>query len=111
MSEYPSDEIYECDFNGQDPVINLVLDDDTQIQCIVVAIFQAEGTEHEYIALLPINEDIDEEESDVLLYRYSEDENGELNLDNILIDEEYDAAAKAFYDAVSDMMEENEEAE
>lgn len=46
-----------------------------------------------------------------MLYRYSEDENGELNLDNILIDEEYDAAAKAFYDAVSDMMEENEEAE
>lgn len=29
MGEYPSDEIYECDFNGQDPVINLVLDDDT----------------------------------------------------------------------------------
>lgn len=109
MSNYPSDENFEYDLNGQDAIIHLVLDDDTEMQCVVVAVFQAEDTNYEYIALLPIDETIDSEESDVLLYRYAEDEDGELILDNIVTDEEYDAAAKAFYEIVSEMSDDEEE--
>lgn len=111
MSEFSSDEVFEYDINGQDAIINLVLDDDSTMQCVVIAVFQAEGTNHEYIALLPVNEEIDDEESDVLLYRYSEDEEGELNLDNIETDEEYDIVAEVFYNIITDMTEEDTEEE
>ena len=111
MSEFSSDEVFEYDINGQDAIINLVLDDDSTMQCVVIAVFQAEGTNYEYIALLPVNEEIDDEESDVLLYRYSEDEEGELNLDNIETDEEYDIVAEAFYNIINDMTEEDTEEE
>lgn len=101
--------IYEEDdnFQGNEAVIHLVLDDDTEMECVVVAVFPVEETEKEYIALLPIEEgEEEEEESEVLLYRYAEDEDGELLLDNIESDEEYDAAAEAFSAIINEMMDE-----
>ncbi|MFR7443379.1 MAG: DUF1292 domain-containing protein [Sellimonas intestinalis] len=51
---------------------------------------------HEYIALLPLDENGEANESgDVFIYRYEEID-GEPNLSNIEEDEEYDAAADAF---------------
>lgn len=101
--------IYEEDDNlqGNEAVIHLVLDDDTEMECVIIAVFPIQENEQEYIALLPISEDLEnEEESDVLLYRYAEDESGELLLDNIESDEEYDAAAQAFYNVIDEMMDE-----
>lgn len=60
----------------------------------MLTIFSA-GT-HEYIALLPLDENGEANESgDVFIYRYEEID-GEPNLSNIEEDEEYDAAADAF---------------
>ena len=57
--------------------------------------FFSAGT-HEYIALLPLDENGEANESgDVFIYRYEEID-GEPNLSNIEEDEEYDAAADAF---------------
>ncbi|MFR4338352.1 MAG: DUF1292 domain-containing protein [Lachnospira pectinoschiza] len=47
-----------------------------------------------YIALLPL--DIDEEESEVYLYRFSLDSNNEPVLENIDSDEEYEIVSDAF---------------
>jgi uncharacterized protein YrzB (UPF0473 family) len=97
----------EEDFQGTDAIIHLVLDDNEEVDCLVIAVFSVEQTEQEYIALLPLDEETeDEEESEVLLYRYSEDEDGELNLDNIESDEEYDAAAETFFAIVDEMEDE-----
>ena len=53
----------------QEMTVTLTLDDDTEVECVVLTIFNA--GEHEYIALLPM-EGADSEEGEVYLYRYSE---------------------------------------
>ena len=74
--------------------VNIKMDNDEELECDVLTIFSA-GT-HEYIALLPLDENGEANESgDVFIYRYEEID-GEPNLSNIEEDEEYDAAADAF---------------
>ena len=70
------------------------LDDDTEVKCAVLTIFPAPN-QKEYIALLPLDENGENEDGEVYLYRYYE-ENGQPNLDNIDSDEEYEIAADAF---------------
>ena len=77
----------------QEMTVTLTLDDDTEVECVVLTIFNA--GEREYIALLPM-EGADSEEGEVYLYRYSETEDGTPNLDNIEDDDEYEIVAEAF---------------
>ena len=72
--------------------VTLTLDDDRELECIVLTIFEAGG--RDYIALLP-TEGEESDEGEVYLYRYSEID-GEPQLDNIEDDEEYEIAADAF---------------
>ena len=75
--------------------IELTLDNDEVIQCAILTVFEAGGKE--YIALVPLDDNMDfDADSDIYLYRYSEDENGEPELGNIEDDDEYEAAADAF---------------
>mgnify|MGYP003236026338 CR=1 FL=1 len=70
-------------------------DNDETLECAVLTIYEAAG--RQYIALLPLDENGEEsEESDVYIYRFSETEDGEPNLENIEDDDEYDAAADKF---------------
>ena len=77
----------------QEMTVTLTLDDDTEVECVVLTIFNA--GERKYIALLPV-EGADSEEGEVYLYRYSETEDGEPALDNIEDDDEYEIVAEAF---------------
>lgn len=77
----------------QEMTVTLTLDDDTEVECVVLTIFNA--GEREYIALLPV-EGAESEEGEVYLYRYSETEAGEPSLDNIEDDDEYELVADAF---------------
>ena len=74
--------------------VTLDLDDGTQVECEILTIFDVNG--QDYIALLPLSEDNDEEGEEVFIYRYSEDEEGNPSLDNIEDDEEYEAVADRF---------------
>ena len=75
--------------------IELTLDNDEVIQCAILTVFEAGGKE--YIALIPLDDNMEfDADSDIYLYRYSEDENGEPELGNIEDDDEYEAAADAF---------------
>ena len=75
--------------------IELTLDNDEVIQCAILTVFEAGGKE--YIALVPLDDNMEfDADSDIYLYRYSEDENGEPELGNIENDDEYEAAADAF---------------
>ena len=76
--------------NGEEMTVTLTLDDGREIECVVLTIFPAGG-----IALLPMD-DIEAEDGEVYLYRYSEDENGQPNLENIEDDDEYEIVADAF---------------
>ncbi|MCR5215359.1 MAG: DUF1292 domain-containing protein [Lachnospiraceae bacterium] len=93
---------------GFDTTVTVILDDQKELECAVVSIFDApvpkKFGEGRYIALLPLdNPDGDE----VYLYRYSESEDGSPSLDNINDDEEYDIVSDAF-DEVLDAAEYDE---
>ena len=74
--------------------VELTLDNDEVVECAILTLFEAGGKE--YIALLPLNEDGETEDGDVYLYRYTEDADGEPELENIEDDDEYESAADAF---------------
>jgi len=74
--------------------VTLTLDNDEELECAVLTILQAGG--REYIALLPLEDNDDEGEVDVYLYRFALSEDGEPELTNIEDDEEYDLAADAY---------------
>ena len=77
--------------------MNLVLEDDTEVTCDVIGVFSlSEDSEREYIALLP------EDSDDLLLYRYSETEDGEFTLDNIDSEEEFDAVREVLDELLLD---------
>ena len=79
--------------NDEEMTVTLTLDDGTELECMVLTIFEA--GEKEYIALLPLD-GREAEDGEVYLYRYVEDINGNPDLENIDSDEEYEIVADAF---------------
>lgn len=75
-------------------IVYLTLEDDSELECEVIGIFEVE--DKEYIALLPIGEE------EVLLYGYKELENNEFDLQAIEDEEEFDLVSEAFYALYSD---------
>ena len=74
----------------------LTLDDDTEMECGILGVFEVEGLEgKEYIALLPL------EDETVLLYEYKE-VGDEIELNVIEDDDEFDKVSNAFYDMYED---------
>lgn len=92
MSEHNHD--CNCGCNEEEVTVTLTLDNDEELECAVLTIYSV--GEQEYIALLPLDDNGDNEEGDVFIYRYEETEDGEPTLDNIEDDDEYEAAADAF---------------
>lgn len=74
----------------------LTLDDDTEMECGILGVFEVGGLEgKEYIALLPL------EDETVLLYEYKE-VGDEIELNVIEDDDEFDKVSNAFYDMYED---------
>ena len=74
----------------------LTLDDDTEMECGILGVFEVEGLEgKEYIALLSL------EDETVLLYEYKE-VGDEIELNVIEDDDEFDKVSNAFYDMYED---------
>ena len=90
MEENP---VVEQDMEQEEVTVTLTLGDGSQLECVVLTIFDA--GEREYIALLPMDSE-ETDEGEVYLYRYTEDADGNPNLENIESDEEYDIEAEAF---------------
>lgn len=81
------------DNNEDYSTVTLSLDDGTECECAVIRIFPA--GDHDYIALLPLAGDA-ADNGEVYLYRYSETEDNQPNLENIESDEEYEIVSEAF---------------
>ena len=96
MEENP---VVEQDMEQEEVTVTLTLDDGSQLECVVLTIFDA--GEREYIALLPMDSE-ETDEGEVYLYRYTEDADGNPNLENIESDEEYDIVAEAFDDLLDE---------
>lgn len=80
--------------NMDEITVTLTLDNDEEIECAVLTVYEAGG--RQYIALLPLDENGESEEGDVYLYRYIYTDPENPDLENILDDEEYEIAADAF---------------
>lgn len=80
--------------DDQELIVTLTLDNDEEVNCVVICILPV--GDKEYVALLPLNDDGEEnEDGDVYLYRYAE-EDGQPVIDNIDTDDEYEIVADAF---------------
>ena len=78
--------------------VTLSLDGDIECECAIIRIFPAGN--NTYIALLPIE---DEENDEVYLYRFTQQDNEEPLLENIETDEEYEIVSKAFEEELEAM--------
>lgn len=94
MSEHNHGDGCGCghDHEFEHDSITLSLDDGTELNCMVIDIFSVD--DKEYIALQP--EEGEEEEDNVFLYRYIQDDDGDPQLLNIEDDDEFEAVADAF---------------
>lgn len=70
--------------NDEEMTVTLTLDDGTDLECVVLTIFEA--ADKEYIALLPLDGN-EAEDGEVYLYRYTEDADGNPDIQNIESDE------------------------
>ncbi len=87
----------------EDLFVTLSMDDGNDVDCRVLTIFEVD--EQDYIALLPLDEDgNDNEDGEVYIYRYFEDEDGEPSLDNITSDDEYEAVSDRFDELLDEEM-------
>lgn len=103
MSEFENEDMI---VEEETPVIHLELEDGTEQDCAVIALFSAEELDNqEYIALISVEElESDEEEGALLLYRYNEDpeDSDSFSLDNIETDEEYEIITSILDDILDD---------
>ena len=75
--------------------VTLTLDNDEELECAVLTIFEADA--RQYIALLPLNEEGENEDGQIYLYRLIDNgEDEEPGLENILDDDEFDFVSEAF---------------
>ena len=85
------------DNEDEELFVTITLEDDSEIECEVLTIFEVE--EQDYITLLHDN---GEEDGEIFIYRYFEDEDGEPGLDNIETQEEFDMVSEVFDSIVED---------
>ena len=81
----------------EEMTVELNLEDGSTVVCAIITILDVDG--QDYIVLLPLDEDGNNEDGEVWFYRYSEnpdDPNEEPDLGFIDSDEEYEAVADAF---------------
>ena len=85
------------DYEDEEMTVELELEDGTLVNCAIITILTVE--KKDYIVLLPLNEQGENEDGEVWFYAYSEnpdDPNEEPVLDYIDDDEEYEKVAEAF---------------
>lgn len=85
------------DAASEEMTVELDLDDGRHVSCSVVTILTV--SDRDYIVLLPLNENGENEDGEVWFYRYfenEEDSNEEPVLEYIEDDDEYEAVADAF---------------
>ena len=80
---------------NQDLTVTLTLDNDEELECAVLNIFKA--GDRDYIALLPIDEEGNNDDGEVFLYRFIDNGDGvDPTLENIEDDDEYEIVADKF---------------
>lgn len=101
-NEHVHDEFCDHDHDDDMDIITLTLDNGEEVECGIIGTFEVE--DKEYMALVAIDED------EVLLFGYTEDEEG-FDLLPIEDDAEFDLVAEAYYELFADEFDDFEEYE
>lgn len=80
--------------NDDEMFITLSLDNGKELECQILTILEVNN--QDYIVLYPLDDSYPSEEGEVFIYRYFEDENEEIELQNIDSDEEFECVSDAF---------------
>lgn len=91
------------ELTDEEMTVDLELEDGTKVTCAIVTIISVQ--QKDYIVLLPLNENGENEDGEVWFYRYFEDENdvnAEPKLEYIDDDDEYEMVADAFDEYLDD---------
>ena len=77
-------------------VVTLTLDDNEEVECSIITTYEIE--DKEYIVLLPLDENGENEDGDVWIYRFVRDTTGgnDHEIVNIEDDDEYEIAVDKF---------------
>ena len=78
---------------GEDLVLTLEMEDGTVEDCYVLTIFPLD--DQQYIALIPVDQ-ADDDDGDIYLYAYAEDEDGNPILTDIEDDDLFEAVCDRF---------------
>ena len=84
-------------YDAEDMTVDIELDNGENVSCKIITIMTVGG--RDYIALLPIDENGENNDGEVWLYRYSEDKNNpskEPLIEYIENDDEYEIVEDAF---------------
>lgn len=84
-------------YDDEEMIVELELDNDVKVTCTTITILTVDNKD--YIVLLPLDEDGNNDDGEVWFYRYYEDEsdpNAEPQLEYIDDDEEYENVSDAF---------------
>lgn len=80
--------------NEEEMFITLSLDDGKELECQILTILEV--SHQDYIVLYPLDSSYVSEEGEVFIYRYFENKNEEIDLQNIDSDEEFEIVSDAF---------------
>lgn len=84
-------------YDDEEMTVDLELDNGEKVTCAIITILTVD--KRDYIVLLPLDQDGNNDDGNVWFYRYSEDENDpnvEPSIEYIDDDEEYENVADAF---------------
>ncbi len=87
----------ELFFGDEEEVLLTLTDEDgNDVDTQMIAVFEIEELSSEYVAVLEVNENHEVENGEVIILRYSEDEDGDPVIDSIDDEEEYEIVTEAF---------------
>lgn len=90
--------------NDEDIIVTLTMEDDSEVDCRILTIFEVEELKQEYIVLLPLDDQGNENsEGTIYIYRYFEKADGEPSIEPIKSDEEYEIVDDVFDQLLDDI--------
>ena len=92
-----------CDCGGEMETVTLTLEDGSLLECNILGTYDVE--ENEYIALAPVDGD------EALIYKFVQDDEGNVTLSMIEDDDEFQRVSVAFYELFGEDDEELDEEE
>ncbi len=106
--ELEFDDEFDEDYDGEFDIITVTFDNGEERDCAIIEVFEA--NDKVYAAIVP-HDELFEEETEVMIYEFVENEDGESEIFYIESDEEYQAASAVFDELMQSYEDEEDDEE